>query len=289
MKLVSIASLTVFGLAALSGCGDDTNGPSGGEGTVTFTSWGEEYIEDQIPSSAFEDGYSVTYDRFLVLVGNIVVADSEGVEAGRHDGFFLMDHTEPGTKELISLEGLEAKAWTHVSYETSPASAGQIEPLGAVTQADVDQMVTEGLHVYVEGTISNGTASKTFAWGFGVPTLLDDCEGDLDGKTTEGVLVTQGGNDVVELTIHGDHFFYDDLQAAEAVLRADAMFNADADDDGEITLEELEAVSLVDLPPDQYGTGGVDGVNDLRAFVEFLSRTLGHFRGEGECFLATPE
>ncbi|NUP14441.1 MAG: hypothetical protein HOW73_51075 [Polyangiaceae bacterium] len=55
-----------------------------------------------------------------------------------------------------------------------------------------------------------------------------------------------------------------------------------------ITREELAAVSLIDLPPDQYGTGGVDGVNDLDAFIEVLSRTIGHYRGEGECFLTDP-
>ena len=29
--------------------------------------------------------------------------------------------------------------------------------------------------------------------------------------------------------------------------------------DGEVTQAELAAVQLVDLPPNQYGTGGVDG------------------------------
>ncbi|NUP13494.1 MAG: hypothetical protein HOW73_46240 [Polyangiaceae bacterium] len=276
------------GLALLSAaCGDDTS--SGGEGSVTFTTWGEEYIEQEIPADTFEDGYSITYDKFLVLIGNIVIADDAGAEAARHDGFFLINHTEPGTKELITFDGLEAKPYTLVSYETSPAAAANIEPVGAATQADVDFMASEGFHVYIEGTISNGTDSKTFKWGFGVPTLLDECEGEIDGKLTEGVLVTNGGDDVVELTIHGDHFFYDDLQSPDAVVRGDAVFNADADGDGEVTRQELAAVSLIDLPPDQYGTGGVDAVNDLDAFIEFLSRTIGHYRGEGECFLTDPE
>lgn len=268
-------------------CGDDASGA--GEGSVTFTTWGEEYIEQEIPAATFADGYSITYDKFLVLIGNIVIADSSGVEAARHDGFFLVDHTTPGTKELLTFAGLEARAFTLVSYETSPAEAEQIEPIGDLAQADVDFMASEGFHVYIEGTLSNGTESRTFRWGFAEPTLLQACEGEVDGKLTEGVLVTNGGNDVVELTMHGDHFFYDNLQSPDALVRGEAIFNADADDDGEITLAELAAVSLVDLPPDQYGTGGVDGVNDLGAFVAFLSRTVGHFRGEGECFLTDPE
>lgn len=275
-------------LALLGGCGDDGTS-SGGEGTVTFTTWGEEYVEDEIPAEAFADGYSVTYSKFLVVIGNIVIADESGAEAARHDGFFLVDHTSPGTKELVQLEGLEAKAYTLVSYETSPAAAADIEPIGAASESDVELMASEGYHVYVEGTLSNGTDSKTFAWGFGEPTRLEECEGEIDGRLTSGVIVTNGGNDVVELTIHGDHFFYDDLQSPDAVVRGEAIFDADADDDGEITLAELADVSLVELPADQYGTGGVDGVNDLRAFVSFLSRTIGHYRGEGECFLGQPE
>ena len=259
-----------------------------GSGKVTFTSWGEEYIEDEIPAATFEDGYTVTYDKFLVLIGNITVEDESGVVAA-DENVYLVDHTEPGVKEIVVFDELDAKAYPLVHYETSPAPRSAIKLIGAATDADADRMAEEGYHVYVEGTLSKGADTKTFAWGFGVPTLLDTCEGELDGKLTEGAIVTEGGNDVIELTIHGDHFFYDDLQAANAVVRGEAVFTADADMDGEVTLAELAEVRLLDLPADQYGTGGVDGVNDLRAFVEFLSRTVGHFRGEGECFLATPE
>lgn len=37
-----------------------------------------------------------------------------------------------------------------------------------------------------------------------------------------------------------------------------------------------------------YGTGAAANVNNLREFVTALSRTLGHFRGEGECFASEP-
>jgi hypothetical protein len=130
--------------------------------------------------------------------------------------------------------------------------------------------------------------AKTFKWGFSEPTLLDECEGERDGKLTPGVVVTEGGTDAVELTIHGDHFFYDDLQSADAKVRGDAIFNADANMDGAVDLAELDAVALTTLPAGQYGTGGASDVNDLGAFVRFLSRTLGHYRGEGECFVKDP-
>lgn len=101
--------------------------------------------------------------------------------------------------------------------------------------------------------------------------------------------MTEGGTDAVELTIHGDHFFYDDLQAATAKLRAEAIVNADANLDGLVELSELDAVALTSLPANQYGTGGASDVNNLGDFVRFLSRTVGHYRGEGECFVKNPE
>ena len=283
-------SLWISGVALslATGCGDDT-GPSGEQGTITFTSWGEEYIEQEIPTDIFEDGYSIHYDKFLVLISNITVADEEGTVAASDENAYLIDHTETGVKELVKFEGLEAKSYTLVHYETSPAERSKIKVVGSATEADADMMADKGYHVYIEGTLSKGGDSKTFKWGFGIPTLLDECEGEIDGKLTEGAVVTSGGDDVIELTIHGDHFFYDDLQSPDAVVRGDAVFNADADDDGEVTQAELAAIPLVDLPADQYGTGGVEGVNDLGAFVGFLSRTIGHYRGEGECFLKSPE
>jgi hypothetical protein len=33
-----------------------------------------------------------------------------------------------------------------------------------------------------------------------------------------------------------------------------------------------------------YSAGDVPNVNNLRDFVTSLSRTIGHYRGEGECF-----
>jgi hypothetical protein len=62
-------------------------------------------------------------------------------------------------------------------------------------------------------------------------------------------------------------------------LRFDDLAAADADDDGEVTLDELAEAPL-DVT--QYDPSGLDAVNHLD-FVRALVRTIGHFRGEGEC------
>lgn len=275
--------LGLAGVLALAGCG-------AGEGTVSFSTWGEEYIESEIPEATFEDGWSVRYSKFLVVIGGITIADDEGKVGAEMKGSKLVNHVSPGVKAIASFPGLEAKAWTKVGYRILLASDATELGEGA-TQADLDLMKKDGYAVYVEGTATKGATSKSYKWGFTVPTAYDDCKGDKDGKETFGVLVTNGGTDDVELTIHGDHLYYDDLQAANAKVRFNALASADADMNGEITLEELAAVKLVDIDPADgaYGTGAAGNVNDLRAFVADLSRTVGHFRGEGECFAGDPK
>jgi hypothetical protein len=263
--------------AAMTGCGD------GGTGAVEVTTWGEQYIEDAIPASELADGWTVTFDAFLIVLADVTIADREGTIAASMDGSKLFDHKTKGVKPVVRFEGLEAKAWDRVSFRTRPAD-GATELEGA-TEADKELLLSEGAAVHVEGRATKGDVTKTFRWSFGQTTLYAECRGDKDGKEIEGVLVTNGGTDSVELTIHGDHLFYDDLQAEQAVLRFDAMAAADdaGDADGDVTLAELSAVPLVDIAEGSYGTGSASTVNDLGAFVTALASTLGHFRGEGEC------
>lgn len=108
------------GALGLVACGDDSGGPSGERGSITFTTWGEDYIEEEIPADIFADGYSITYSKFLVVLSNITVADEDGTVAASDENGCLVDHTELGVKELVKLEGPEAKSYTLVHYELSP-------------------------------------------------------------------------------------------------------------------------------------------------------------------------
>ena len=100
----------------------------------------------------------------------------------------------------------------------------------------------------------------------------------------DGLVVTSGGEQGVELTIHGDHPFYDRLQSSAdpsvaTSLRFDALAEADLDENGDLTLEELDQAQL-DVT--RYDPSGLDAATH-GDFVRELVRTLGHFNGEGEC------
>jgi len=277
---VSLASLTIAGCSS----SDDPSG-SAGKGTAAFTTWGEDFIETEIPATVFVDGWSVKYAKYLVTFREITVADKSGAVAAKMPKGKVFDMTKKGIKSIITFPNIDAKNWDHVSYQVGPPSADA--DLGdGVVEADRALLVTNNASVHVEGTATKGAVAKTFEWDFGAGTLFDRCEGEKDGKKSEGVVITNGGTDEVQLTIHGDHLFYDDLQATNAKVRWEAISLADADADGKITLDELDKVKLVSIPAEQggYGTGAADGINTLKDFVTALSHTIGHYRGEGECF-----
>ena len=279
MKTFALATGVALTIV-LAGCGDADEGT----GNVGFSTWGEEYIEEGIPADDVEDAWAIHYDKFLVNIGHVVVADDGGAKVAEMPGSKLFDHTKAGVKAVTAFSNLPARAYTHVSYEIAPATE-QAETAN-VSDADKALMITNGYSAYVEAMANKGGVTKKYAWGFTTTTLYDRCQGELGGKETDGVVVTNGGTDQAQLTIHGDHLYYDDLQAKEAKVRFDNIAGADADKDGTITMEELTKVKLAAIPKEDgpYGTGSAAGINDLGAFVTALSRTIGHFRGEGECF-----
>lgn len=274
----------LMGAALVLACaacgGDDETGPAQGDGAVALEVWGEEYIEEQIPTAEFADGWSVTYDQFLVVLDGVSVggATLEGPS-------MVMDLTAPGPHSIGTLTGV-ADGTQSVGYSLVIASAETVAHASA-DQAALDRMVADGLSVYAAGTATDGTTTKTFAWGFARTTRYFDCVDVSGGQELVSVVVPDGGEAQAQLTIHGDHLFYDDLQSGDASLRFANYADADADGDGDVTMAELDAVPLATIPSERgpYGVAASD-VNDLGAYVRASTRTLGHFQGEGHCSIS---
>jgi hypothetical protein len=258
----------------------------GGEGTVAFTSWGEDYIEVGLPlddtatpePDGFTDGWTVKYTKFVLVYKDIALAQKTGAVGPKQTGALVLDLTKPGPTTLLSFSGTPSGKWDRVSYALAPDAAAQA--VGAIATADAEKMRSEGLDLWLEGTGTKDAAVKHFSWAFSQDTLFEDCTNEDFG---EGVTVPNGGTETVQLTTHGDHLFYDDLSAETAKMRFAAIAAADHDADGTVTLDELRAVSLTSLPVGQYGTAGASGVKTLKDFVSQLTRHIGHYRGEGSC------
>lgn len=255
----------------------------GAPGTLTFTTWGEAYIEEGIPvdsmaTTGFVDGWSLKYSKFVVVLKDITLAQKTGGKGPKQGGAKVVDLTKKGPVDVLTFKDAPAGKWDLVSYAIAPDAAP--EGIGGIAAADVEAAKNGAFSIHLVGTATKGATTKTFDWSFTNDTLYADCTNPDFG---EGVTIPTGGTEVVQLTIHGDHFWYDDLQAATAKLRFQAMADADANADSVITQAELKAVQLTSLPLGQYGTGGASSVKSLYDFAAALSRTIGHYRGEGHC------
>lgn len=235
------------------------------EGEVEVRIYGEEFIEAGIPASVFADGWSVQFDSFLISVGAVTVG--EGLAA---PGFQVFDLTRPsmaGGQRVAG--GTVQEGAQEVGFVVGPDDAALASEVSA---EDLARMKDGGLALYVAGSATRAGVTKRFAWGFPTRTRYSECEAVAE--------VEADATAVVELTIHGDHLFYDDLYAMEPAVRFDLVAQADADDDGEVTQAELLAVDLRPLPNYQVGS---TGIVDLWHFIAHQTTTLGHIDGEGHC------
>jgi hypothetical protein len=219
--------------------------PACGAGEWVVTTWGEEYIEQGIPAEVFADGCSARFDSFTVQLQEIALLDGAGEEAGALDGVFLVELTEPGPQTL----GRASAPAT--LYDAARARIAPVDGAPSVTAA---------------GVITCGEASVSFDWSFSTDTTYVCAPEDLT--------LPRGGEATTELTIHGDHLFYDGLESPDALVRAEALA------DGVVTQAELDAVPLAPLG---YTVGQYSDVTTLGQHVERLTRSLGHVDGEGHC------
>ncbi|MDB4947030.1 MAG: putative lipoprotein [Labilithrix sp.] len=291
-RMSSALGAAALGVTLLACSSDPT---STGKGTERFSTWGEAFVEQGIPAgdgeSGFVDGWSLKYGKFLVVYSDIQIADAAGNVVATLDEPRFVDNVKPGVKELVTFPGLEARAFTQVSYAIKPAVAGAVVVAG--DPADLAMMVQKGYSLYVEGKATKPdpadpakTLTKTFAWGLKTQTGYHDCHAaEENGISTEGVVITSNQTDESQLTTHGDHFFYDSLQSGDNAkptrIRFDEKAAADdlGDKNGDITLAEL---CKANIDPSLYNTSGLPG-STIGDFVISLARTVGHYRGEGEC------
>ena len=132
-----------------------------GKGTITFTTWGEEFIEQAIPAVdadgtvVVEDGWTITFDKFLVVIADVSVAEEGKPPVVTFGGSKLFDMHAPGEKVVASFSDVPAKAYTNVSWATAPAT-GTTEIGPGATEADRAMMVEKGYSIWVSATATKG-------------------------------------------------------------------------------------------------------------------------------------
>lgn len=265
VKQYAIAGAMFAMTAGLWGCDDEEE--AAGEGTLAVSIYGEEFIEEGIPAGeagcdgCVEDGWTVTFDRFLVVVTAVEV---DGASDTTPRVFDLAQPSSGAGQAVVSLPVTEGH-YHRLAYTLAPAPS--------TPQGDADDVAAiEGLAIRVVGQAVRGGETLAFDWGFDNTTRYVDCE--IDARVADGM----AGQ--AQLTIHADHLLYDDLVSEEPRVVFDLIAASDGDADGVVTRAELEARDITGEV--RYQVGDAD-VEDLWGFVEAQVATLGHIDGEGHC------
>lgn len=244
-------------------------------GTLTVDVWGEDYIEQGIPAATagedgFIDGWSVTFDAFVISVGDVSASAGHVEAAFRHPGFKLVDlvPATDGQGRRFAEAEVPVGLYDHVDYTLAPGADAQNVN---AQEADVAALQAAQAAVLVRGRAEREGTIKTFTWAFTQGTHYGHCNSQADVGTAAGRTV---------LTIHADHLFYDDLVSEEPNLAFQLIADADFDLDGDITQAELSAVDL--RTQERYQVGNT-GITDLWNFIARQATTLGHIDGEGHC------
>ena len=225
MKRAILAGLTT--LTILAACDENPSQPPFGSLSLTASA-----AALATPTTT-TDGWSVKYTRFLVSMTDVTVAGSEGTITAENSDNVLNLVTQDGAPlSLLSADNRIARAWQAVSLEIGPATTDSV-PNPPVVQSDVDALVANGLSVYIEATMTKDAVTKSLQLGFTNDTKYTAC-GD-------GVVIPKGGTAAADVGFSGDALFSDALAGPHA-LRGDPIANADGNNDGIVTLAEMQAV-----------------------------------------------
>lgn len=241
----------------------------GAEGSWRTEIWGEPFIEQEIPASAFADGCSVTFDAFVVVVSGRALVDDAGSVVAALDGAQVYDLTAPGPHEM-GIVRAPSGTWRGMTATIAPDASATA---GNATADQVATMVRRDASILAQGTLTCNETPRSFDWAFGTAT-------DYACNPTNLVIPVEAGA-TTQLTIHGDHLFYDSLWAEDAEVRGLALWEADADGNGSITQEELAAHKVVPYYPD--GLGAFTGATTFDRWLEVAAGAVGHVDGEGHC------
>lgn len=290
-----VALVALCGIAGLvAACGDST----GSSGEVRVDLSGEDAAvqgypvgsgEDEI---AFADGFTVQFDKVLVAFERFELGTSSGGQANLNADPIVAD-LHLGYPRGWVFDDVPSRRWDDVRYVYG-APTMQSRRVNDVSDADLEEMASNGYSIWVTGTATDGAESFDFDLRFPLRVTNEACQNGID--ETDGLVVPNNGVVDAEVTVHLDHLFFDTYATDEALLRFEP-WAAVAGEDGVVTLEDLAAQSLSDLrdrnddplvdendDPIVYDPGPLAlPENNLREYVIAAATTTGHFNGEGHC------
>jgi hypothetical protein len=279
---------------------------------VMLTASSSEQTRTGIPLTV--DGYRIDFERLLLSVGQAQVSEDSAATCSEYSNANytrLFDFVQVGRAEKVNL--VYALGHCAVGFTVRYPNLDAKLQTGA-TEEDVEFMRTPGsdafaqdagVSVYVIGSATNGSVTKHFAWPFRERIGYAACwVPDGDTRRT-GLDLTSDGNVAVNVEMQAEALFRDQLDPAVAMLRFQPFADADTngDGDGDITLDELDAIELSELgmyyqypgEPDPDGVvpyfcADKDGTPvTVRTLGDYaycaLAPSIARFEGNGGCLV----
>lgn len=208
-----------------------------------------------------EDGWSVHFDKLLVGMGYSLLAGDECEVYGEARYTRLYDLAIPGDQQLGEMHGLRS---CNIQFHVE-SSLGWYLANGVTEEdrkivwdrADIESNGYRATVIYVRGMANRGPVTKHFSWKFREDYAFTECGDRQDGTVNTRLRLKGGENLRPMVTFHPDELFRDGVEA-DAKIRFDPLAATDADDNGEITLDELSTIPspIVELTSEELFDGG---------------------------------
>ncbi|MBA3549990.1 MAG: hypothetical protein H0T76_26220 [Nannocystis sp.] len=247
--------------------------------------------------SSVVDGWTVRYDRLLVVVGDVKEISGSAPESFSDGTTYLLDLRQvPAGGASMASSALSLMSFEDSEFSTLIPSGRTA--LILATEADRELMVKAGYSIYIEGSMTSATGRSCrpddptdcapaprigFSWGLAAAANFSGCDG-----------FTLRNDDTAELTVTlpGDRWFLGNfsVDAERSPRRAQWVADADLDRDGETTLRELRAIEAAVLFSPERGYDLRDAAIPVETAYDFLAaqiRTIGINSANG-CALGTP-
>jgi hypothetical protein len=213
------------------------------------------------------DGYQIGFEFVRASIGQPYVGDQSG-----DDGGPCSEYYSPQYSRLFDFVAVEQPEKVGLGYALGPCSFSYflrfpnydaIIGTGATAEdgdymrtppdgdesMDMDMDMDTGISLWVSGLATKGDIVKSFKWEFRAYMGLRECWiPDGDTKQTTFTLASDEKL-TLNVEMQAEALFRDQLDAASGLLRFQPFADADTNDDGAVSMEELDAVKLSDLYP----------------------------------------
>jgi hypothetical protein len=230
--------------------------PPPAEITVTVSS--SEHTRTGIGHDFTVDGFDISFQRVLVSLGGIQVGDDNQV-AG------CSEYSDPSYTRLFDFVRVDKSEKLGLAYalghcpfgyvvrypnaNTIVAKGSSVADLELMRTPGSDHFVKDaGVAVYVRGQAERGDETKWFSWSFRKRIGYRSCWIEEGGEKRAGIELASGVPASVNIEIQAEALFRPGLDPA--LHHFEPYARADADADGEITLDELATVSIDELAAD---------------------------------------